>query len=181
MNAMRLTATIAFSLFALTTSAEEIRFVGKSVMFSDYRIIRSLLDSRDHKSLMKAVRAVGLEQPLLHAGVITVFAPTDAAFAALEPDRQDELVKHPRTDAVARVLACHIVADPRYAGRKLADMMDNRESLDLPTLGKCVLTVRKAGGHFTIAHKNGQVARVTDSDIAQSNGMIQIVDEVFLP
>lgn len=178
---MRLAAAFAFSLIALTASAEEIRFVGKSVMFSDYRIIRSLLDSRDHKSFIRAAKAVGIEQPLLKAGSVTVFAPTDAAFAMLEPERQDELVKHPRKDAVARVLACHIVTDPRYAGRKLADLLEGKESIELPTLGTCVLTVRKVQDGFVISRENSVNVQITHSDIAQSNGVIQIVDQVFLP
>lgn len=178
---MRLAAAFAFSLLALTASAEEIRFVGQSVMFSNYRIIRSLLDSRDHKSFVRAARAVDLDQPLLQAGSMTVFAPTDAAFVALGAEREEQLVKRPRKDAVARVLACHIVTDPRFAGRKLSELMARQESLDLPTLGKCVLTVRKTHNGFTVSRENGQIAHIMHSDIAQSNGMIQIVDQVFLP
>ena len=178
---MRLATAFVFSLLALNAGAEEIRFVGQSVMFSNYRIIRSLLDSRDHKSFIRAARAVGLDQPLLQAGSMTVFAPSDAAFAALGLDTQEQLVKRPRTDAVARVLACHIVVDPRFAGRRLADLMTGQVRIELPTLGKCRLTVEKTADGYRVSGDAGEVANIYAADIAQSNGMIQIIDKVILP
>ena len=178
---MRLLAVITFFLFSMPASAQEIRFIGKSVMFSDYRIIRSLLDSRDHKSFVRAARAVGLEQPLLQAGSMTVLAPTDAAFLQLPQSLQDRLVNRPGKDAVARVLACHIVTDPRFAGLRLADLLRDRDSISIPTLGSCVLTIAKAGNAYRISNGAGAGALVLAADIAQSNGMIQIIDKVILP
>lgn len=161
--------------------AEEIRFVGKSVMFSNYVIIRSLLDSRDHKSFVRAARSVDLDQPLLKPGLITVFAPTDAAFSDLSPKWKAKILDTPRREAVARLLACHIVTDPRFAGRKLADLLIGTETLSIPTLGGCGLTVSRVAGGFALVDGAGRRSIIAHADILQSNGMIQIVDAVLLP
>ena len=180
---MRKALATAFVLLAglASAQAEEIRFVGKSVMFSNYVIIRSLLDSRDHKTFVRAARSVDLDQPLLKPGLITVFAPTDAAFADLSPKWKTKIIDSPRREAVAKLLACHIVADPRFAGRKIADLLKTTESLTFPTLGGCSLTVSRTPGGFALVDGAGRSSVIPHADIVQSNGMIQIVDAVLLP
>lgn len=178
---MRKALAFATVLLVGLASAEEIRFVGKSVMFSDYVIIRSLLDSRDHKSFVRAARSVDLDQPLLKPGLITVFAPTDAAFEVLSPKWKTKIIDNPRREAVARLLACHIVTDPRYAGRKLADLLKSMDNLVLPTLGGCTLTVSRTPEGFALVDGAGRRSIIPHVDIVQSNGMIQIVDAVLLP
>jgi uncharacterized surface protein with fasciclin (FAS1) repeats len=110
-----------------------------------------------------------------------VFAPTNSAFGNLPPALEDRLVVHPGHDAVARVLACHIVADPLYAGRKLSDLMAGRESVTMPTLGGCKLTITRQGAGFQLRSPSGTLARISAADIAQSNGIINIIDTVILP
>lgn len=178
---MRKALASAIVLLAGLASAEEIRFVGKSVMFSNYVIIRSLLDSRDHKSFVRAARSVDLDQPLLKPGLITVFAPTDAAFADLSPRWKTRIIENPRREAVARLLSCHIVTDPQFAGRKLADMIKGAENLTIPTLGGCTLTVSRVPEGFALVDGAGRRSIIPHADIVQSNGMIQIVDAVLLP
>lgn len=164
-----------------SVSAEEIRFIGKSVIFSDYVIIRSLLDSREHKSFVRAARTVGLDRTLLLPGSTTVFAPDDAAFAALAPEWKLKIIDRPRRQAVAELLACHIVTDPRYAGRRFSELMKIGDHLVLPTLGGCQLTVTRTNQHYVVGDEGGRTSIVSDADILQANGMMQLIDRVMLP
>lgn len=179
---MRILVSIVVALAVMgSVSAEEIRFIGKSVMFSDYVIIRSLLDSREHKSFVRAARTVGLDRTLLLPGATTVFAPDDAAFAALAPEWKMKVIDRPRRQAVAELLACHIVTDPRYAGRRLSELMKVGDRLVLPTLGGCPLTVTRTDQHYVVEDDGGRTAIVSEADILQANGMMQLIDRVMLP
>jgi uncharacterized surface protein with fasciclin (FAS1) repeats len=179
---MRVLLSMVAALAVLVSaSAEEIRFIGKSVMFSDYVIIRSLLDSRDHKSFVRAARTVGLDRTLLLPGSTTVFAPDDAAFAALAPEWKMKIIDRPRRQATAKLLACHIVTDPRYAGRRLSELMRVGDRLVLPTLGGCPLTVTRTDQHYVIEDDGGRKSIISQVDILQANGMMQLIDRVMLP
>lgn len=179
---MRMLLSMVAALAVLgSTSAEEIRFIGKSVIFSDYVIIRSLLDSREHKSFVRAARTVGLDRALLLPGATTVFAPDDAAFAALAPEWKLKIIDRPRRQAVAKLLACHIVTDPRYAGRRLSELMKVGNRLVLPTLGGCRLTVTRTNLHYVVEDDGGRTSIISDVDILQANGMVQLIDRVMLP
>ena len=178
---MRLVLAFAMSLVCAKACAQDIRFVGKSVMFPSYPIIRSLLDSRDHRDFIKAARAVKLDQPFLHAGPMTVFAPTDKAFDALSGKWHDWLVRRTTHDAVAKVLACHIVTDPRFAGKTLSELLKDKDEVMLPTLGGCRLFITKDAAGYAIGSASGTVAHISNADIRQSNGIIEIIDTVILP
>lgn len=177
----RIALALALLAGASTAIGEEIRFIGKSVMFSDYVIIRSLLDSRDHKSFVRAARSVGLDQPLLKPGAMTVFAPTDAAFSDMPDAWKAKIVDQPRREAVARLLACHIVTDPRFAGRRLSELVKIGDSLELVTLGGCRLTITRMESRFVVRDAVGHQSTVSDADILQANGMMQIIDGVLIP
>jgi uncharacterized surface protein with fasciclin (FAS1) repeats len=139
---MRIRAAAVLAAMMLsggTSAAEEIRFHGKSVMFSTNSIISNLLASREHTLLMKALRSVGLEQPLLYQGNYTLFAPVDEAFAKLPADFSESLFRRVNRSEMAKLLACHIVADNRFAGKKLVDQLKPGAPLVLKTLGGCML------------------------------------------
>ena len=179
---MRMLLSMVAALAVLgSTSAEEIRFIGKSVIFSDYVIIRSLLDSREHKSFVRAARTVGLDHSLMLPGSTTVFAPDDAAFAALAPEWKLKIIDRPRRQAVAKLLACHIVTDPRYAGRRLSELMKVGDRLVLPTLGGCPLTVTRTDQNYVVEDDGERTSIISDVDILQANGMVQLIDRVMLP
>jgi uncharacterized surface protein with fasciclin (FAS1) repeats len=161
--------------------AEEIRFYGKSVMFSTNTITGNLLESREHKVLMKALRSVGLEQSLLHSGLYTLFAPDDAAFAKLPQDYSESIFRRVNRSEMAKLLSCHIVAEGDLAGRKLLDRLKPDNVLTLKTLGGCVLRLELREGSAYVTDESGNEGKILEADILQTNGMIQMTDRVFVP
>jgi uncharacterized surface protein with fasciclin (FAS1) repeats len=162
-------------------ASEEIRFHGKSVMFSTNSIISNLLASREHTMLMKALRSVGLEQPLLYQGHFTLFAPNDDAFAKLPADFSDSIFRRVNRSEMAKLLACHIVADNRFAGEKLADQLKPGAPLVLKTLGGCLLKLEIKDGAVFVTDESGNQGKIIEADIRQTNGLIELIDLVFVP
>jgi uncharacterized surface protein with fasciclin (FAS1) repeats len=162
-------------------ASEEIRFHGKSVMFSTNSIISNLLASREHTMLMKALRSVGLEQPLLYQGHFTLFAPNDDAFAKLPADFSDSIFRRVNRSQMAKLLACHIVTDKAHAGQKLFDRLKPGAPLSLPTLGGCVLMLELKDGGVLVTDESGNQGRIIEADILQTNGLIELTDRVFVP
>ncbi len=162
-------------------ASEEIRFFGKSVMFSANTITSNLLQSNEHRVLIKALRSVGLEQPLLHRGLYTLFAPDDAAFAKLPADYSESIFRRVNRSEIAKLLACHIVAEGELAGRKLLDRLKSGGPLTLKTLGGCMLRLEFRRGALMIADETGNQGKVLEADILQSNGIIQLIDRVLVP
>jgi uncharacterized surface protein with fasciclin (FAS1) repeats len=162
-------------------ASEEIRFHGKSVMFSTNSIISNLLASREHTMLMKALRSVGLEQPLLYQGKYTLFAPVDEAFAKLPSDYSESIFRRVNRSEMARLLACHIVADNRYAGEKLVDQLKPGAPLVLKTLGGCMLKLEAKDGAVFVTDESGNQGKIIEADIRQTNGLIELIDHVFVP
>ncbi|MGB8817365.1 MAG: fasciclin domain-containing protein [Rhizobiaceae bacterium] len=171
----------ALGLMVQTGLAEEIRMIGNSVMYSSKSILSNVMDSRTHKTLIKAMRSVKLEQPLMRRGSFTLFAPDDAAFAALPADYSDRVFRRINRDEMAHVLACHIVAGNDLAGRKLSDLVPDGGTLKLVTLGGCKLTLSRKAGKLFVIGPNGEEAEITAVDVLQSNGMVQIINRVILP
>jgi uncharacterized surface protein with fasciclin (FAS1) repeats len=162
-------------------ASEEIRFHGKSVMFSTNSIISNLLASHEHTILMKALRSVGLEQPLLYQGNFTLFAPVDDAFAKLPADFSESLFRRVNRREMARLLACHIVADDRSAGEKLVDQLKPGAPLVLKTLGGCLLKLEAKDGAVFVTDESGNQGKIIEADIRQTNGLIELIDHVFVP
>jgi uncharacterized surface protein with fasciclin (FAS1) repeats len=178
----RLAIALTFALAAFAAqAAEEIRFYGKAVMFSTSTITGNILESREHTSLAKAMRSVGLELSLWKAGSFTLFAPDDAAFAKLPADYSDEIFHRRNRDQMARLLACHLVVGTDMAGLKLKQSVKPDEPLKLRTLGGCELKLKLVGGVIQVIDEKGNAANVILDDVAQRNGMIQIVDRVLIP
>jgi uncharacterized surface protein with fasciclin (FAS1) repeats len=177
------TGLVLASLLAalpVALSAEEIRMIGQSVMYSDKTILSNVINSRTHRTLIKAMKSVKLEKPLMRRGSYTVFAPDDAAFAALPEVYAKRLFKHVNRDQMARVLACHIIAGNETAGKPLSDMVEEGQSIELQTLGGCTLRVSRRDGTLFVAGTDGVAAQITALDVTQSNGMVEIIDHVLM-
>lgn len=125
--------------------------------------------SADHTTLVAAVAAAGLVETLKGAGPFTVFAPTNAAFAALPAGTVEGLLKPEKKAALAKILTYHVVA----GSVKAADLKD----------GQKVKTVQ--GEELTVSIKEGKVkingANVTAADLVSSNGVIHVIDAVLMP
>jgi uncharacterized surface protein with fasciclin (FAS1) repeats len=178
----KIAALFAACLCAGSAAAsEEIRFHGKSVMFSTNSIVSNLLASREHTLLMKALRSVGLEQPLLYQGNFTLFAPVDDAFAKLPPDYTESIFRRVNRSEMAKLLACHIVADNRFAGERLVAQLKPGAPLFLKTLGGCMLTLELRDGAVFVTDESGHQGKVIEADILQTNGLIELIDQVLVP
>ncbi len=163
----------------LATRAEEIRMIGQSVMYSNKTILSNVIDSRTHRTLIKAMKMVKLEQPLMRRGTFTVFAPDDAAFAALPEGHTPQSLLRVNRNQIARLLSCHIVSGNEMAGKPLSDLVTEGQSVELQTIGGCILTVSRKHGRFFVAGQDAATAEITALDVAQSNGMLEIIDAVL--
>jgi uncharacterized surface protein with fasciclin (FAS1) repeats len=161
--------------------ADEIRLVKNAMIYPSNVMISSLLNSHDFSILTTAIKSVHLEQPLMKPGSYTMFAPDNAAFATLPESVSARVFLHINRDEMAKLLACHLVINPPLAGKRLLDIVVEGMPLRLKTLGGCILTLTRANGHLTITDQSGQTSQITDVDVVQSNGMLEMIDHVLLP
>ena len=155
--------------------------VGGAPMYATKNIIQNAVNSKDHTTLVAAVKAGGLVDTLQGSGPFTVFAPTNTAFAALPVGTVDTLLKPENKDALDKILTYHVVP-----GRLDSRMLDQQITMGggkavLKTVQGEPLTVQGSGRNLTVTDEKGGTARITIADVYQSNGVIQVVDKVLLP
>jgi uncharacterized surface protein with fasciclin (FAS1) repeats len=175
--AVALAATL--SAVALTASAQVT--VGGAPMYANKDIIDNAVNSKDHTTLVAAVKAAGLVQTLKGPGPFIVFAPTNAAFAALPAGTVDTLLKPENKATLTKVLTYHVVAGKMDAAAltKAIDAGGGKATLTAVSGGTLIAT--KSAGAIMIADESGGTAKVTIADVIQSNGVIHVVDKVLLP
>ena len=168
--AVALAATL--SAVALTASAQVM--VGGAPMYSSKDIIDNAVNSKDHTTLVAAVKAAGLVPTLKGPGPFTVFAPTNAAFAKLPDGTVDTLVKPENKATLTKILTYHVVAGKLVA----SDLTDGKK---LKTVQGEELTVKRSGDTVMIIDSKGGSSTVTIPNVNQSNGVIHVVDTVLMP
>jgi uncharacterized surface protein with fasciclin (FAS1) repeats len=179
----------ALRTIALATAVSAIAFavqaanpmVGGAPMFPTKNIIDNAVNSKDHTTLVAAVKAGGLVGTLEGKGPFTVFAPTNEAFAALPKGTVETLLKPENKAALVKVLTCHVVAADAMAKTVAKMIKDDGGEHDIKTVGGCVLKAKESMGKITLTDEMGVTARVTIADVKQSNGVIHVVDKVLLP
>lgn len=178
-----LLTTAAFAL-ALGTTAMAVTdpMVGGAPMFPTKNIVENAVNSKDHTTLVAAVKAAGLVPTLESAGPFTVFAPTNAAFAALPAGTVDNLLKPENKGTLTQVLTYHVVPG-RYdkAAIDTAIRTAPGGKVTLKTVEGENLTLADANGGLWITDQKGNTARVTIADVYQSNGVIMVIDKVLMP
>jgi uncharacterized surface protein with fasciclin (FAS1) repeats len=183
MKIKTLATTAAFSLL-LGTAAMAVTdpMVGGAAMFPTKNIIENAINSKDHTTLVTAVKAAGLVDTLEGAGPFTVFAPTNAAFAALPAGTVDNLLKPENKGTLTQVLTYHVVPG-RYDKMAIdnAIKMAPGGKLMLKTAEGETLTLADANGAIWVTDQKGNTARVTIPDVYQSNGVIMVIDKVLMP
>jgi len=179
------TRIVALALAALVCAAgfaaEKTVMVGGAAMFPSKDIIDNAVNSKDHTTLVAAVKAAGLVDTLKGKGPFTVFAPTDAAFAKLPAGTVDKLLEPANKAMLAGVLTYHVVAG-RYDSAdlmKMAKKMDGK--VELKTVEGEALWVVQKDGKLWLKDAKGNTAAITIADVYQSNGVIHVIDTVVMP
>lgn len=183
-----LTAGVMPSAFAQMSggadsmSSEHAVMVGGAAMYPSRNIVQNAMRSKDHTTLVAAVKAAGLVKTLEGPGPFTVFAPTNEAFAALPAGTVDTLLKPANKAKLAKVLTYHVVPG-RYTSSELAaDAAKNHGWVSLKTVeGDSIKVGKDTSGSWTVKDDQGDVAHIIIPDVMQSNGVIFVIDKVLMP
>jgi uncharacterized surface protein with fasciclin (FAS1) repeats len=155
-------------------SGQKTVMVGGAPMYPSKNIVENAVNSKDHTTLVAAVKAAGLVDTLASKGPFTVFAPTSAAFGKLPAGTVDNLVKPENKATLTKILTYHVVPGKLNA----ADLTDGKK---LKTVEGEMLTVKLDGKKVWIVDAKGGTSAVTIPDVNQSNGVIHVVDTVLMP
>ncbi|GAC1578238.1 MAG: fasciclin domain-containing protein [Sphingomicrobium sp.] len=143
--------------------------------------MQNAVNSRDHTTLVAAVKAAGLVDTLSSTGPFTVFAPTNAAFAKLPAGTVETLVKPENKATLAKILTYHVVPGRITAGQIASMAARHHGTATLTTVEGGKLMLRKVGMGWKVIDAKGGSARITIANVMQSNGVIHVVDEVLMP
>ena len=182
---LALIAAMAFltntSFAQMDSKSEKTVMVGGAAMYPSKNIIENAVNSKDHTTLVAAVKAAGLVETLQGAGPFTVFAPTNEAFNLLPAGTVDNLLKPESKTALTGVLTYHVVAG-RISSKDLAGMIKKGNgTATLKTVAGGNLYASMKGDKIVIKDEKGGWAYITIKDVNQSNGVIHVVDHVLLP
>src|SRR5262252_1099113 len=182
MNNKNLTivALVAANVVA-TLFATENPMVGGAPMYSTKNIIQNAVNSKDHTTLVAAVKAAGLVDTLEGKGPFTVFAPTNEAFGKLPAGTVDTLLKPENKGQLTQVLTYHVVPG-RITAKDLMDMIEKGGGkATLKTIEGAYLTFEMKDGAIWVWDAKGDAAKITIKNVMQSNGVIHVIDTVLLP
>ncbi len=171
------TTTIAGS----EAAAPAVPAAAPSAMLASSTIAANLSASPDHKSLAAALTQAGVAQTLSGAGPFTVFAPTDAGFAQVPPVTRDGWMRPAQKDVLAGVLNYHVVPGKLTAADLAAKIAEGGGKAVLRTADGQELTATKSGDAILLTSSSGNKATVMQADVAQSNGVVHVIDAVLVP
>ena len=174
-------AAISFASVAHASMEEKTVEVGGAAMYPSKNIIENAVNSKDHTTLVAAVKAAGLVETLSGPGPFTVFAPTNAAFEKLPAGTVDTLVKPESKDTLTKILTYHVVAGKFSAADVLAAIEAGGGKATLTTVEGQPLTATVHDGGVMLTDAKGGTAMVTIADVNQSNGVIHVIDTVLMP
>ena len=183
MNRKFLFGSLAVAALVMSTVARATDYpvVGGSAMYPSRNIIENAMNSQDHTTLVAAVKAGGLVQTLEGTGPFTVFAPTNEAFAALPAGTVDSLLKPQNKSMLDKILTYHVVPGRLDAGVLHRQIAMGGGKAKLKTVEGEWLTVSENTEGLWVTDDKGNTAKVTISDVYQSNGVILVVDKVLMP
>ncbi|MES2004168.1 MAG: fasciclin domain-containing protein [Bacteroidota bacterium] len=179
---MKKIALIIMSAFVLNASfAQEPVTVGGAPMYPAKNIIENAVNSKDHTTLVAAVKAAGLVETLQSAGPFTVFAPTNAAFDKLPKGTVESLVKPENKAMLTKILTYHVVAGKWDAAAIAKLIKEGNGTAEIKTVSGGILKASMKGKKLILTDEKGGVSTVTIPNVYQSNGVIHVVDTVVLP
>lgn len=171
----------ASQLLNAQTMKEKTVMVGGAAMYPSKNIIENAVNSKDHTTLVAAVKAAGLVETLSGQGPFTVFAPTNAAFDKLPKGTVEKLLMPENKAMLSSVLTYHVVAG-KVDSKELAAMIKKGGGkAELTTVNGAKLTAKMDGNKAVIIDAKGHKATVTTADVYQSNGVIHVTDAVSMP
>ena len=184
MKSFKFLATFILSAFALNFSfaqMEKTVDVGGAPMYPTKNIVENAVNSKDHTTLVAAVKAAGLVETLESAGPFTVFAPTNEAFDMLPNGTVESLLKPENKDKLTGILTYHVVAG-RLGAKEITDLIKaGNGTAELKTVAGGKLWAMMKGNKIILKDENGGMATVTIKNVYQSNGVIHVIDHVLLP
>lgn len=173
--------------FALSGNAaaqqmkEKTVMVGGAAMYPSKNIVENAVNSKDHTTLVAAVKAAGLVETLQSKGPFTVFAPTDAAFAKLPAGTVESLVKPENKEMLTKILTYHVLPGKYSSKQVWAAVKAGNGKAMMKTVQGEELTFWTKGKDLYVTDAKGNKAKVTIADVNQSNGVIHVIDTVLMP
>jgi uncharacterized surface protein with fasciclin (FAS1) repeats len=155
--------------------------VGGAPMYATRNIIENAVNSRDHTTLVAAVKAAGLVDTLSGPGPFTVFAPTNAAFARLPAGTVETVLRPENRPMLQSVLTYHVVPGRLTAADLMAQIRAGGGSARLKTVQGGILTARMSGNSIVLTDGRGGMSTVTQANVMQSNGVIHVTNAVSMP
>lgn len=186
---MKITKCIPSLMLALTIATTSLAFaqkektvtVGGAPMYPSKNIVENAVNSKDHTTLVAAVKAAGLVETLQSKGPFTVFAPTNSAFEKLPKGTVETLLKPENLKTLQTVLTYHVVSGKMNAADIDKAIKAGNGKATLQTVSGGTLTAWMKGKELYLTDENGNSSKVTIADVNQSNGVIHVVDTVVLP
>jgi len=177
---MLMCAVAALTMMASAAMAQDNPMVGGAPMMKTKDIVDNAVNSKDHTTLVAAVKAAGLVETLKGPGPFTVFAPTNAAFDKLPAGTVDTLVKPESKEMLTGILTYHVVAGKMDSKAIAKAIKDGNGTATLTTVQGGMLTAKMDGKKLVLTDEKGGMSTVTIADVNQSNGVIHVVDTVLM-
>lgn len=171
---------LAATAFGPSTFAQT-KMVGGAAMYPTKDIVDNAVNSKDHTTLVAAVKAAGLVETLKGKGPFTVFAPTNEAFDKLPKGTVEALVKPENKATLTKILTYHVVAGKLSAADLAAKVKAGKGSAELTTVQGGKLWVKADGSKLYLVDEKGEKSWITIADVFQSNGVIHVVNTVVMP
>lgn len=168
-------------VFGATSFAQKSVMVGGAEMYPSKNIIQNAVNSKDHTTLVAAVKAAGLVETLQGAGPFTVFAPTNSAFDKLPKGTVETLLKPENLQMLQTILTYHVVSGKMNASDIASAIKMGNGKAILNTVSGGTLTASMKGKKLILTDEKGGMSEVTIADVNQSNGVIHVVNAVLLP
>jgi uncharacterized surface protein with fasciclin (FAS1) repeats len=178
---MAASLALALGFTTLSAVAQKDPMVGGAPMYPTKNIVENAVNSKDHTTLVAAVKAAGLVDTLESAGPFTVFAPTNEAFDKLPAGTVDTLLKPENLATLKKILTYHVVAGKLSAKDIEKQIKAGGGKATLTTVEGGTLTAAKVDGKIVLTDEKGGTSTVTIANVFQSNGVIHVVDTVLMP
>lgn len=184
MKTIKSIALVFASMFVMTLSfgqKEKTVMVGGAAMYPSKNIVENAVNSKDHTTLVAAVKAAGLVETLQSDGPFTVFAPVNSAFEKLPAGTVESLLKTENKQMLTGILTYHVVSG-KWDSKSIAKMIkEGNGTAEVKTVAGGKLWLMMSGNDLVIKDEKGGMAKVTIKDVYQKNGVIHVIDTVLMP